>query len=483
LRTPASALLFAGFLAVVTRAAPALASDVGPGAAVVTIRHDLPLLLAAQFEYFDVRTNPTIDWVVTDGHDAIAMWHAAERRGIVTLGLHSGRWWWLAAAVKTAHDPGAPWTRMRTPGIDLEEDCDGVTSPDPPSSNSLLADGFIDAAMAHELSGRLPATHTSNIAGVSTCSLDPRYLVNTTGGSEATFVHHEEYPPSWFNWIGRTEADPERETGASPDALYTFSLTARRDNGEGGVQKLVHSTLKPLFDELLPTPPSTLAFSRNSTIDVWFPYVLAKQDHYPLSVSNVTPELSDVPGALKNNVLRFILPAFTLRWGAIAQGVIRGASVEPSDNPAPSQSQVRRVGAGAETLAGVSLGATLAAVIAAHPEAKQTRTSQGTVLTWSRPEGVVTASIDTTGRIAQIDFSADDSKDDSIDLPCIGQFPIQGSHLNLGFALEQSRCPLSNVNGSTYELDDGSDVTITFEGPGDGPLREAVWYEPQSGKP
>jgi hypothetical protein len=334
LRTRASALLFAGFLAAVARAAPALASDVGPVAAVATIRHDLPLLLAAQFEYFDVRTKPTVDWVVTDGHDAVATWRAAERRGIVNLRLHSGRWWWRAAAVKTTDNSEAPWTRMRTPGIDLE-DCDSLTFPDPPSANSLLADGFIGKAMAREVSSRLPATHTPNIAGGATCNPDDQYLVSTTGGSEATFIHHEEYLPSWFNWIGRTEADRGVETAGIPDPLYSFSLTARRDNGESGMQRLVHSTLKLFFDELLPTPPPTLAFSRNLTIDVWFPYVLAKQDHYALSISNVTPEIAGVPGTLNNNVLHFVLPAFTLQWGDVARGEIDGALVEPSSTPAP----------------------------------------------------------------------------------------------------------------------------------------------------
>ena len=334
LRTRASALFYVGLLAAVARAAPALTSDVGPVAAVATIRHDLPLLLAAQLEYFDVRTKPTVDWVVTDGHDAVATWHAAERRGIVNLRLHSGRWWWRAAAVRTADNSEAPWTRMRTPGIDLE-DCDGLTFPDPPSANSLLADGFIGKAMAREVSSRLPAIHTSNIAGGSTCNPNDQYLVSTTGGSEATFIHHEEYLPSWFNWIGRTEADRGVETGGSPDPLYSFSLTARRDNGESGMQKLVHSTLKPLFAEFLPTPPPTLAFSRNSTIDVWLPYVLAKQDHYALSISNVGPDIVGVPGTLKNNVLHFVLPAFTLHWGDVAEGVVDAANLSES-NATPS---------------------------------------------------------------------------------------------------------------------------------------------------
>jgi hypothetical protein len=363
-------------LAVTARPASTPASDIGPATAVATIRHDLPLLLAAQFEYFDVHTKPTVDWIVTDGRDAIATWHASERRGIVDLRLRSGRWWWRAAAVKTTHDSEAPWSRIRAPGIDLEEDCDGVTFPDPPSASNLFADGFIDKAMARELSGRLPATHTSDIAGGSTCSLNPQYLVSTTGGSEATFIHHEEYLPSWFDWIGQTEADLGYETGTNPGALYSFSLTAHRDNEERGVQQLVHSTLKPLLDELLPTPPPTLTFRRNSTIDVWFPYVLPKQSHYALSISGFTRENVGVPGTLKNNVLHFILPAFTLHWGDVAHGEIYGSSVGTTGS-ATSSPHAQKADAAANTLAGVSLGEAPGAVIIAHPEAKQTRTSQG----------------------------------------------------------------------------------------------------------
>jgi hypothetical protein len=302
---------------------------------VVTIRHDLPLLLAAAFQNMDMHTKPTVDWIVTDGQVAVASWHTERRGGIVNLRLRSGRWWWRAAAVKTTDNPEAPWTRMRTPGIDLEG-CDSLTFPDPPSAKSLLADGFIDEAMARELSSRLPPAHTSNIAGGSTCTPDDRYLISTTGGSEATFIHHEEYLPTWFSWIGRTTEVREGGTDSSSDAYYSFTLTARRDNSEEGMRRLVHSTLKPLFDELLPTPPPALAFSRNSTIDVWFPYVLAKQDHFVLSISNVTPGIAGVPGALKNNVLHFVLPAFTLHWGGVAEGEISGTSVEPSDKPTPS---------------------------------------------------------------------------------------------------------------------------------------------------
>jgi hypothetical protein len=325
-------LVLAASLPVALTTTPALASDAGPPAAVVAIRHDLPLLLAAPFEDMNVRTKPAVDWVVTDGRDAIATWHAAERRGIVNLHLRSGRWWWRAAAVKTTNDSEAPWTRMRTPGIDLE-DCEGLTFPDPPSASSLLAEGFIGKALALELSSRLPATHTSNIVGGSTCDPNPHYLVSTTGGSEATFIHREGYLATWFTWYGRTAAVPEGGTAQSSDGYYAFTLTARRDNSEEGMQRLVHSTFEPLFDSLLPTPPPTLTFSGNSTIDVWFPHILEKQKRYVLNISNVTPQIDGVAGTLRNNVLHFVLPAFALHWEDIARGEIDGTSLS---QPSPS---------------------------------------------------------------------------------------------------------------------------------------------------
>jgi len=133
---------------------------------------------------------------------------------------------------------------------------------------------------------------------------------------------------------------------------------------------------------------------------------------------------------------------------------------------------------GPETLAGVKLGDTSAAVIAAHPEAAKFRTEQGVVPTWTRREGgSVTVLIGDTGGVAEVDFKEDESKGSSIDLPCIGNFPVQDSHVNLRFALEQDHCASVGEMG-TYQLNDGSVVTVTFENSGDGPLREAVWYQP-----
>ena len=58
-------------------------------------------------------------------------------------------------------------------------------------------------------------------------------------------------------------------------------------------------------------------------------------------MSNVTPELNGIPGTLKNNVLRFVLPAFTLHWRDVAHGEIYGVVANATGNPTPSPSQVQ----------------------------------------------------------------------------------------------------------------------------------------------
>jgi hypothetical protein len=83
------AFLLLGLFAAIGWPSAALAKDYGPAEAVATVGHDLPILLAAGLEYYNLA--PTTDWVVTDGTDAVALWHAGNNHGIVALQRRSGR--------------------------------------------------------------------------------------------------------------------------------------------------------------------------------------------------------------------------------------------------------------------------------------------------------------------------------------------------------------------------------------------------------
>lgn len=145
------------------------------------------------------------------------------------------------------------------------------------------------------------------------------------------------------------------------------------------------------------------------------------------------------------------------------------------------------VAAGAEprtvvTLAGVALGSNLRRVVLEHPTARRSRSGSARWWAWSRTGGgTVAITADDLGNVNRVDFVVDKGQDDNIDLPCVGQFPVQDSHVNLEFALNKTSC--SAFNGATYGLPDRSLVAIRFDGPGDGQLIEATWYRPSDKNP
>jgi hypothetical protein len=289
--------------AAITRPATAFANDLGSLAAIASIRHDLPLLLAAPLQ--DTRLRPTVDWVVADSKDAVAMWHAGQNQGVVALRIRSGRWWWRGAAVMTPGDIGV-WTPMSIPGNRITLCYHYALMPGPPSAHELLAQGLIDKALANQLSGRLTATPHSNRVPLVLCDPDPNYVKSESGGYDATFSHKQDVGWKWFTLSGKSPPSGQRAAipGATP--YYLFSLSAWTSDGA--------------------VPPTVQTFATDSTFEVWFPFVLPRDKNYTLQFNDVVPRITELSGTLKNNVLRFVLPPFTLRKGVIAHGEIDAAS-------------------------------------------------------------------------------------------------------------------------------------------------------------
>jgi hypothetical protein len=139
------------------------------------------------------------------------------------------------------------------------------------------------------------------------------------------------------------------------------------------------------------------------------------------------------------------------------------------------------------TLAGVTLGSNVTQVLPEHPGAQGSPNGSGHWWRWSRREGgTVTVTPDDAGNITRVDFQADKGQSNSVDLPCVGAFPVQDSHVDLEFALHKTAC--SPFNGAAYGLPDRSVVNVRFNGPGDnglgdGQLVEATWYRPTDKNP
>jgi hypothetical protein len=131
------------------------------------------------------------------------------------------------------------------------------------------------------------------------------------------------------------------------------------------------------------------------------------------------------------------------------------------------------------TLAGITLGATLSqptldALGAIHSDNPD---GPGSLWTWKRAGGgVVSVLVDTSGTVATVHFVADKGEYDTVDLPCIGPFNLEGSHVNLNFGAIAHGCTM--IDMTSFRLPDGSVFIGSFEGPGDGQLRAATWYRP-----
>jgi len=135
------------------------------------------------------------------------------------------------------------------------------------------------------------------------------------------------------------------------------------------------------------------------------------------------------------------------------------------------------------TLAGLTLGTTLANAASEHPGAEESRDPNGSWHSWkwTRPEGgVVSVWTDSGERITKIDFIVVAGERGSVDLPCARSFDVEGSHVNLGFAVDPKDCVLRQGSMSTYDLPDASIFEARFDSPdvGDFGLREALWYRP-----
>ncbi|HKU81477.1 MAG TPA: hypothetical protein VJP76_04830 [Candidatus Tumulicola sp.] len=280
----------------------ALANDRGPVAAIAAIRHDLPLLLASSLE--STHLKPTVDWVVADDSNAVAAWHAGQNEGVVVLRLRSGHWWWRAAAVSTAGDVGI-WTPMAVPGNALSL-CyhDDELTHGPPSAHQLFAEGFIDKGLAGELSTHLFTAPSRNLVPLVLCDPSMYYIRSYQGAYTATLFHKEDVGWQWFVLDGHTPPVGYEPATQGVEAYYLFDLAVQ-------------------FSQE-PTAPETVAFASGSTFEVWFPFVLQGNKKYTLHLDGVSPEISALPGSLKGNVLRFVLPSFVLRTEATARGEIDG---------------------------------------------------------------------------------------------------------------------------------------------------------------
>ena len=123
----------------------------------------------------------------------------------------------------------------------------------------------------------------------------PKRLSDLSGGGCA--VLSGVSPASGLQLRGRAPTAAEMPPSPGANAYYFFSLTST-------------ATMPVAIPE--------------TTLDVWFPYVLDPAVRYTLWIGFTRPRVDGVPGTLHDNVLHFDLPSVTTIAGKEALGEIDG---------------------------------------------------------------------------------------------------------------------------------------------------------------
>jgi len=273
-----------------------VADDAGPHRDIRAIRHDAPIILAnfVRRNGFDP-SQLTIDDVVVRGDQALVQWHVRSNIGVDGF-IRMYRSWWHRTSnypipnvsYEVCYEPLA-CTRVH-----------GVTTAD------FIARGFAPETVALAAL-HLPAigervrdyafdTYDASIFALSGSerigALDPDGY-----GIKIQFAPTDATAGAFLRVTGRRPTQAESWITPGGNSYFFFSAT-------------VHAT-QPVH------------VHAGTTIDVWFPFVLDPSYRYSLTIAGSGfTAIGPIDGTLFDNIVHFVLPAFTAPPGTDLMGEI-----------------------------------------------------------------------------------------------------------------------------------------------------------------
>jgi hypothetical protein len=237
--------------------------------------------------------------VVSDGHLAMAAWHAKAYRGYVTLAYQSNRWWWTAAATRgslLSDTTKSYWSSIYYgPGLG------GCGGHDPygPAAKDFLIAGLVNNAIERSVRSRL---RTEPL---------PRTQLEVEATCESSFRR---------DFVDGYEAVQSNQTPEGVSVQF-----GSRTHGENSDLTSISNHFDfLLLTEIYDKSEAPKAFAvRAFKLSIWVPFVLDSRNKYALRLRDVAPAIDNVSGTVKNNTITFKLPVFAMRTGAVARGDIR----------------------------------------------------------------------------------------------------------------------------------------------------------------
>ena len=285
MRVTLCALIFA--LAVWPLAARA--DDSGPRKDVAAIRHDLAILLVGG--PFAVKPPTQFESVVVSGADALVECYACSSITLIHLHYLYDRWWFLGHVAPSSEEL-LKAANLPQPLVALAHAHVAMTKKsDEPATQCKVFSCFFTSGETYDV--RAPAQIAFDtklpgfVSGVDGYRLTLAFAPSD-GGSGAKLANVESRAPtpaeSWTNRPGG-------------NSYFFFSGTVQA--------------------------PQPVHVQRGTTLDVWFPFVLDTSLTYSLTIGGegFTP-IGPIDGALADNTLHFVLPAFTAPPGVDMMGEI-----------------------------------------------------------------------------------------------------------------------------------------------------------------
>ncbi len=277
----------------------ASATDIGPRQDVATLRHDVPILLAAfgALGNGGATARVAVDSVAVDGDQALVQWRIADKVGVDGMIRIDGRWW---ERMREYPVPSLYYVVCYSP---LRCDADYTDLTD----RSLLAMGLSDSLIRLAF-GRMPAIGTSRSAIESYRYDASRFLITgdyRKGSTDpdgflisASFPRNDAPSEAFFQVEGRRPTQTESWTNRDSNRYFFFTMTL--------------SSMR------------AVNFPTGTTIDVWFPFVIDSKSIYSMTIEDAGRVVHVKAARYADNTLYFVLPAFFVSPAAILRGEIRG---------------------------------------------------------------------------------------------------------------------------------------------------------------
>lgn len=287
----------------------AYADDFGPGGDIRELRFVAPRLLAHRVRQ---QHNDPQDIKITDvvavGNDAILSWNGGKDQGVMGLVRVGSRWW-------DALDIGEgcwQWQASYPLFPDEDDPLGGL-----PNSGRLLRIGLssslVAAAVVHNRDVRR-GEHAP-----PSCTIDYYQIQSfvTRAGGTATVLRPET---SGYSIV--IEYTANNAAGKTPLSIYARPPTDAEFLPYPTPGQYVPNAVA--YFDLTINGKAPVTFAPGTTIDIWFPFVLDDRLNYDLTIGYADKPIGPIYARAFDNVLHYVLPAFTVTPGRTLMAEIDG---------------------------------------------------------------------------------------------------------------------------------------------------------------